>query len=175
MIELIAGGARSGKSRYALQRAEDSGLKLHFVATAVGGDDEMMVRIQKHQQERGEQWQLIEEPLHLAATLDQFAADDCVLIDCLTLWVSNWLCRQQEAEWQAEKQAFLTALQSTSATVFLVSNETGLGIVPTDKLSRQFIDESGWLHQQLAQLSDRVSLLVFGLPQILKNNESKAQ
>lgn len=168
------GGARSGKSQRALDAAQQSGLRLHFIATAEARDDEMQRRIKQHQQERDERWSLTEEPIDLASTLKQFSAGDCVVIDCLTLWLSNCLCSKDETCWETEKTKFVAAVKVCPAKLIMVSNETGLGVVPANKLSRQFVDESGWLHQQLAQISDRVTIMFCGLPHILKdvNNDN---
>ncbi len=172
MIELIVGGARSGKSRYALDHAKGSDANLCFVATAQSGeaanDQEMAARILRHQRERGPEWQLIEEPFSLSALTGRFSEKDAVVVDCLTLWLSNWLCRQSPAGWQQEKESFLCGLRRSPATWFLVSGETGLGVVPTSSLGRRFVDESGWLHQELASIADRVVMILFGLPQTLK-------
>ena len=173
-ITLVAGGARGGKSRYALSKAEERGKALIFVATAQALDSGMSRRIQHHQSERGERWQLIEEPLDLAAILNDAQADQCLLIDCLTLWLSNWLCLDPDVEsvppgWIEQKTAFLSALETTSAEVILVTNEVGMGIVPMGQLSRNFVDESGWLHQDIARIADEVALVMFGIPQVLKS------
>ncbi len=172
MIELIVGGARSGKSRYALDSAKQNPANLWFIATAqpLGETDdaEMAARILRHQQERGDEWQLIEEPLRLSGLIDRFSEGDVVVVDCLTLWLSNWLCRKSLTGWQREKEAFLSGLRRSPAKWFLVSNETGLGIVPTSALGRRFVDESGWLHQELAAIADQVVMVLFGLPQVLK-------
>jgi len=172
MIELIVGGARSGKSRYALDHAKQSNADLCFVATAqsadAADDGEMADRILRHQQERGPEWQLIEEPFRLSGLIDRFSEKDVVVVDCLTLWLSNWLCQQSSSGWQQEKSAFLSGLRHSPAKWFLVSGETGLGIIPTSALGRRFVDESGWLHQELAAIADQVVMVLFGLPQILK-------
>jgi len=168
-IELVAGGARSGKSRYAQGRAEDSGRNPVFVATARAGDREMMERIQKHQRERDERWSVIEAPEDLASVIGRAGEDDCLLIDCLTLWVTNWLCKDDESGWIAQKNTFLEALENTPARIILVTNEVGMGITPMGALSRRFVDESGRLHQSVAALADRVTLVVFGLPQTIKS------
>ncbi len=175
MIELIIGGARSGKSRYALENAKQTNANLSFIATAqstaAADDEEMAVRILRHQQERGPEWQLIEEPFMLSALIRRFSERDAVVVDCLTLWLSNWLCQQQLAGWKQEKEAFISGIKNSKARWFLVSNETGLGIVPTSILGRQFVDESGWLHQELANAADQVVMVFFGLPQILKQRD----
>lgn len=168
MIELIVGGARSGKSGYALCRAESGNANLTFIATAEAKDEEMKSRIERHRQERGPRWNLIEETHYLSSFIDQFGKDDIILVDCLSLWLSNWLCSPGTASWDEEKSACLEKLQQSSASWLLVSNEAGMGVTPMGELSRQFIDESGWLHQQLAQLADRVTLVMFGIPQTLK-------
>ena len=172
MIELIVGGARSGKSRYALDHAKQGNANLCFVATAqstdAAEDEEMAARILRHQRERGPEWQLIEEPLRLSGLTGRFSERDVVVVDCLTLWLSNWLCQQSVTGWRQEKEAFLSGLRSSPAKWFLVSGETGLGIVPVSDLGRRFVDESGWLHQELAAMADQVVMVLFGLPQILK-------
>lgn len=177
MKHLILGGARSGKSRYAeqqaLQHAEKNYQHLWYVATATRGDDEMVLRIQEHQARRGEQWQLIEEPVDLVSQLNRLNSEDnCVLIDCLTLWLSNILIAEEAGDlgldWKKIKPLFLQALTSSRASVFMVSNEVGSGIVPMGELSRQFVDESGWLHQDLAATCDQVTLVTAGLPLALK-------
>ncbi|MEM8493524.1 MAG: bifunctional adenosylcobinamide kinase/adenosylcobinamide-phosphate guanylyltransferase [Pseudomonadota bacterium] len=170
---LVLGGARSGKSRYAQTIAEAAGSPC-LIATAEVRDDEMARRVQRHQQERGSSWSLIEEPLNLAqATTSALGAHDCVVIDCLTLWLTNCL----EAEvWEEQRTAFLRALTqrperdgSAAATLLIVSNEVGLGIVPLGELSRTFVDEIGFLHQDLAAMAERVTLVTAGIPQTLKS------
>lgn len=165
-LELILGGARSGKSRLAESRALGSDGQLFYIATATADDREMSARIGHHQARRGPQWQTVEEPLRLAGTLCSLARHDrCLLVDCLTLWLSN--CLHAEC-WQQERDALLTTLAGLPGRILLVSNEVGSGIVPLGELSRRFADESGWLHQQLAQLARRVTLVVAGLPLELK-------
>ena len=168
MIELVIGGARSGKSRYALAQAEASGRKRSFIATARASDAEMADRITRHQRERGDNWTLIEEPFYLAALIAGFGEPDHVLIDCLTLWTSNWLCADDLDGWGQEKESFLIAIQQSKADIVIVTNETGMGVVPMGKLSRQFIDQSGWLHQAIAAIADRVTLVTVGIPRQLK-------
>ncbi len=164
--ELILGGARSGKSKLAEQRAIDSGLQLVYVATATAGDNEMSERIAHHQSRRDAQWLLVEEPLNLAAVLQQYCSPKyCVLIDCLTLWLSN--CLHQHC-WDEQRDALLNQITASNCSIIFVSNETGMGITPMGELSRQFVDNSGFLHQTLAQHCDRVTLTVAGLPMQLK-------
>jgi len=168
MKTLVLGGARSGKSRYAEQLAENNSANVIYVATATVGDSEMAERIKKHQLQRPASWQLIEEPLGLSdVLLKNDKKDHCILVDCLTLWLSNWLAH--ETIDIAQKSADLVnVINQMQADVILVSNEVGQGIVPMGELSRRFVDESGRLHQQLAQVCDRVVFTVAGLPQILK-------
>ena len=173
MIELILGGARSGKSRLAEARAQSmfqaNNKHLIYVATATAQDEEMSGRIMQHQQRRPEHWQLIEEPIHLADVLTiHNQPEKLLLIECLTLWLSNLLCHNDPAVFTMEKQKFIQQIQQSCADIILVSNETGLGVVPMGELSRRYVDEAGWLHQELAQISDRVTLVIAGLEQTLK-------
>lgn len=164
--ELILGGARSGKSRLAEQRAEAAGMELLYLATATAGDAEMSERIRHHQGRRAGKWTLLEEPTELAEALSQNAQTDrCILVDCLTLWISN--CLHQNC-WVEQKESLLTALEKLPGHIIFVSNETGMGVVPMGELSRQFVDESGFFHQQLAAVCDQVTLTVAGLPLTLK-------
>jgi adenosylcobinamide kinase/adenosylcobinamide-phosphate guanylyltransferase len=170
MKTLILGGARSGKSRQAQQLAIESGLEVTYIATARDSDDpEMAARIQRHREERPAHWQLIEEPVSLARVLlEQAAPTRCVLVDCLTLWLSNLLLGDDPSVLQNEREALQTALPGLRGRVILVSNEVGLGIVPMGELSRRFVDEAGWLHQSLAAVCEQVLFVAAGLPLILK-------
>ncbi|AVI66722.1 bifunctional adenosylcobinamide kinase/adenosylcobinamide-phosphate guanylyltransferase [Shewanella sp. WE21] len=211
MIHLVLGGARSGKSRYgeALVRQYTAlGFDACYVATAQALDDEMATRIAKHQAGRsddGIEWQLFEESLALTALLKQLAKPGrVILVDCLTLWLTNQLLASNvniddepaptewnatdfatstfavstsatstsddkaHASWQAEKTAFVDSLVELEGVVILISNEVGSGIVPLGELSRQFVDEAGWLNQAVANLADNVTLVVAGLPLALK-------
>lgn len=169
MKELILGGIRSGKSRLAEQRALASGLAVTVVATATADDDEMRQRIALHREHRPQSWHLVEEPLALAAVLHAHAAPErCLLVDCLTLWLTNLLCAQDERRLGEERDALLAALPGLPGRIILVGNETGMGIIPLGELSRRFCDEAGRLHQELAQRCDRVIFTVAGLPHILK-------
>ncbi|HXH03371.1 MAG TPA: bifunctional adenosylcobinamide kinase/adenosylcobinamide-phosphate guanylyltransferase [Candidatus Competibacteraceae bacterium] len=168
MKQLILGGARSGKSRLAEQRAEESGLAVVYIATAQVWDAEMAARVERHRARRPAHWGLVECPLALAATLaEQAAPGRCLLVDCLTLWLSNLLAAG-DACLEQEKQALLERLPSLPGSLILVSNEVGEGIVPANALARRFRDEAGWLHQTLAGLCDRVTFTVAGLPLELK-------
>ena len=181
MRELIIGGARSGKSLLAEQRAAESGLRVVYVATAQALDGEMSQRIAHHRARRPEQWGLVESPLDLAATLRQHAAPDvCLLVDCLTLWLSNLLfageaAAQAEAgltvacpRLSGEVQDLIDTLPQLPGRIIIVSNEVGWGLVPMAALSRLFADEQGRLNQRVAAVSERVTLVAAGLPLVLK-------
>ncbi|OIR18312.1 bifunctional adenosylcobalamin biosynthesis protein CobP [mine drainage metagenome] len=171
MRELILGGVRSGKSRLAEQHAKDSGLAVVYVATAQVRDAEMLQRIAHHQSRRPAHWQLIEAGRNLAQVLQQQAsANRCVLVDCLTLWLTQLLCDVSEAELRREVDALLTVLPTLPGQIILVSNETNMGVVPLGELSRRYCDEAGRLHQQLGALCERVILTVAGLPLIVKGS-----
>lgn len=170
-MHLILGGARSGKSTLATRLAETSGRQVALIVTARAEDAEMAARIERHRASRPTGWQVIEEPLALGETLLRHdGADRFLVVDCLTLWLTNLLLDADPTRYQRERQALLAALNRISGELVLVSNETGLGVVPMGALSRQFVDESGWLHQELARLADRVTLMVAGLPITLKGN-----
>ncbi|NOV31730.1 bifunctional adenosylcobinamide kinase/adenosylcobinamide-phosphate guanylyltransferase [Methylomonas sp. ZR1] len=173
MIELVLGGARSGKSRYAEQQALASGLPVVYIATAEAGDDEMHSRIQHHQQRRPSHWLTVEEPIALADVINEYAGKQhCLLVDCLTLWLCNVLFDKQgnlqEQRYQQQADALCAVLAAGRQRVIMVSNEVGLGVVAADATTRRFVDEAGFLHQRLAQISDKVVLVTAGLPQILK-------
>ncbi|NOQ34819.1 MAG: bifunctional adenosylcobinamide kinase/adenosylcobinamide-phosphate guanylyltransferase [Methylococcaceae bacterium] len=173
MISLILGGARSGKSSYAEAMAIASKKEVIYIATGEARDDEMRDRIIHHQNSRPAQWLTIEEPIELASVLKtQAQSEGCLLVDCLTLWLSNILFdrqgEMQEAVFNQQKTDLLACLTHLKGDVIFVSNEVGCGIVPMDKMSRRFVDEAGRLHQQLAECCDSVVLVTAGLPQVLK-------
>ncbi|MGK9064399.1 bifunctional adenosylcobinamide kinase/adenosylcobinamide-phosphate guanylyltransferase [Stutzerimonas chloritidismutans] len=169
MLDLILGGARSGKSRLAERLASASGLAVTYIATSQPLDGEMAARIAQHRARRPAAWALVEEPLALATTLRQHAhQDSCLLVDCLTLWLTNLLMFEDSARLVEERDALLDCLAALPGRVVMVSNETGLGVVPLGELSRRYVDEAGWLHQAIAARADRVVFTVAGLPMILK-------
>lgn len=169
MRSLILGGARSGKSALAERLASASGREVVYIATARPGDDEMAVRIAHHRARRPAQWTCIEAPLALAETLREQAREDrCVLVDCLTLWVSNLLAQEDTRRFAQEREALATSLATLPGEILLVSNEVGLGIVPMGELTRRFVDEAGRLHQTLARECERVLFVAAGLPLVLK-------
>jgi len=171
MRELILGGVRSGKSRLAERHAEDSGLAVVYVATAEVRDEEMRQRILHHQARRPANWQLVEAGQDLAAVLQREAAvGRCVLVDCLTLWLTQLLCDTDEARLPWEVSALLRVLPDLPGQIILVSNETNMGVTPLGALSRRYCDEAGRLHQQLGIICERVILTVAGLPLVVKGS-----
>lgn len=182
MIELVIGGARSGKSAFAEKLALDSGLRVTYIATAQAGDDEMARRVAHHRARRLATWGCVEEAVKLADTLrTQAAPDACCIVDCLTLWLSNLFhagaAARQAAAGAAidcpllagETRALLDALPRLPGRVILVSNEIGWGVVPMHPLSRLFADAQGRLNQQVAAACNRVTLVAAGLPLELKS------
>lgn len=169
MAELILGGARSGKSRLAERQAADSGLAVVYIATSQPLDGEMSARVAHHRARRPDHWGLVEEPVELARVLREHAsAGTCLLVDCLTLWLTNLLMLEDKARLAAERDALLASIAELPGRVLLVSNETGLGVVPLGELTRRYVDEAGWLHQALAERCTRVTFTVAGLPMLLK-------
>jgi len=167
--ELILGGVRSGKSRLAEQRARRSALQVVYIATAIAaGDAELEERIREHRLRRPAGWTVVEEPLALGSTLRAHArAERCLIVECLTLWLTNLLCTAPD-RFEPERLSLLDTLPDLAGEIILVSNETGLGVVPQGELARRFVDLSGELHQRLAAMCDRVTLTVAGLPHLLK-------
>lgn len=167
---LVLGGIRSGKSALAERLVTESGERVVYLATATAGDEEMAERIARHQQQRPGDWGLVEEPVDLAAVLAAQVQSDpapAVLIDCMSLWMSN-LLQQPQHRFAEHRQTFLEALECYPGPVVIVSNEVGLGIIGMDALTRRFADELGWLNQALASRCDRVLMSVAGLPLTLK-------
>jgi len=169
LIDLVLGGARSGKSRLAERLALTSGMAVTYIATSQALDAEMAQRITVHRERRPAHWDLIEEPLALADALRAAAASDrCVLVDCLTLWLTNLLLERDQQRLGRERQLLMECLGTLPGRIILVSNETGMGVVPLGELSRRYVDEAGCLHQALAECSERVLFCVAGLPMALK-------
>ena len=174
-IILITGGVRSGKSRYALTLARRiDGLKV-FLATAQPFDDGLRERVQKHKEQRGAEFRTVEEPVYLGKALAAIGkAPAVIVIDCLTVWVNNLFHQMRDnAPGVAEqKELFLQALGDCPATIIIVTNEVGMGIIPDNALARDFADTLGALNQQIAQMSDQVILMVSGIPSWIKGKES---
>jgi adenosylcobinamide kinase / adenosylcobinamide-phosphate guanylyltransferase len=168
---LVLGGARSGKSRFAESLVAAHAGAHVYLATAEAGDAEMVERIRRHRERRGAGWTTIEEPLDLPRALASAARDNAaVLVDCLTLWLSNLMAAGRDIE--RETQALIEALPRLGGPVVLVSNEVGLGIVPDNALARAFRDHAGLLHQSVAGAADRVYFLAAGLPLLMKKEQT---
>lgn len=167
-VTLVLGGARSGKSAFAQRAAEAAafGGRPVLIATGQAFDDEMSERIARHQADRGDAWRTIEAPLDLAGALDELGEHETVVVDCLTLWLSNHMLAEHDLA--TERSNLIEAVASCPARLWLVSNEVGWGVVPETALGRRFRDEAGRLHQDLAAVADEVLLIVAGLPLRLK-------
>jgi len=167
-VTLVLGGARSGKSAFAQRAAEAAavGERPVLIATGQAFDDEMRERIARHQADRGDAWLTIEAPLNLAGALDELDEREAVVVDCLTLWLSNHMLADHDLA--TERSTLIEAVVSCRARLLLVSNEVGWGVVPETALGRRFRDEAGRLHQDLAAVADEVILIVAGLPLRLK-------
>jgi adenosylcobinamide kinase/adenosylcobinamide-phosphate guanylyltransferase len=169
-LTLVLGGARSGKSRYAESLITALPPPWVYVATGQGLDAEMAARIEAHRARRGAGWTTVEAPRELAGTLAAHARAP-VLVDCLTLWLSNLM--MADAPIEAEFDRLAQALHKATAPVVIVANEVGSGIVPDNALARRFRDLQGWLNQRIAAQADRVVLVVAGLPLFLKGRPSE--
>ncbi len=170
-IVFVIGGCRSGKSSYALQTAEQMpGDRKTYIATCVPQDEEMAKRVAKHQKERSRKWTTVEEPLHLPETIEAISPQaDVLLVDCLTLWMSNLLLKTGDEEQIEESMSrFIDALEKAPNPIVLVSNEVGTGIVPENKLARHYRDLIGTLNQTVAQSASQVVWMVAGIPVVVK-------
>ena len=169
-VTLILGGARSGKSRHAEAMVEEAAANGLYIATAAAGDGEMAMRIRHHRERRGPFWTTVEEPLHLAHAIEAHALPGRpILVDCLTLWLSNLMMEGRAVE--AATDRLLTALEESTVPVVLVANEVGQGIVPDNALARAFRDHAGRINQRIAAAADRVVMMVAGLPMTVKGEE----
>ncbi|MCG6881273.1 MAG: bifunctional adenosylcobinamide kinase/adenosylcobinamide-phosphate guanylyltransferase [Deltaproteobacteria bacterium] len=170
-IVLVLGGARSGKSSWALEYIEKSYHSYIFLATAEVMDEEMADRVDLHRKARGPKWQLREEPLEIADVVKSNAGSaEAMLIDCMTIWLSNVLLKKGAEKVPVYQNALLEALVQSNQSVVIVSNEVGSGIVPEHPLGRQYRDMAGSLNQKLAAVADQVLLIVAGLPIFLKQS-----
>ena len=177
---LVFGGARSGKSAWAERLAQDSGKEVVYIATAHAGDAEMLARIAHHRDRRNASWRTVEEGMRLGAAIIEWSAPQTlVLVDCLTVWLSNLLFSEAQefpdvgtmtppARFYEERASFLDALERAHGDVVLVSNEVGMGVVPQGAVSRWFVDEAGRLNQETASRCERVVFVAAGLPLTLK-------
>lgn len=167
-VTLVLGGARSGKSAWAERRAIASGRDVVYIATGQAGDAEMAARIAQHREQRPAHWLTVEEPALLAdAILRHAAPARLLLVDCLTLWLSNVMF-SEPPQFPAQRAALLEALRGAPGDIILVSNEVGMGIVPMGAGTRAFVDEAGRLNQAVAAASDEAIFIAAGLPLVLK-------
>ena len=167
----IIGGCRSGKSRYALELADRAfGKRRIFIATCIPCDDEIKERIMRHQKERGQNWLTLEVPVRLPETIIEKSREaDVILIDCLTLWISNLLLENDDQEKLAgHVERLLKSLENALCPIIMVSNEVGAGIVPETRLGRLFRDVAGFANQKIAACSDVVIWMVAGIPVKIK-------
>jgi adenosylcobinamide kinase / adenosylcobinamide-phosphate guanylyltransferase len=181
MRTLLIGGARSGKSALALRWAKERSSNVCTLVTGTESDPEMAARIAAHRRERPAHWRVREEPVQLGAALRQETASaGLVLIDCLTLWISNclWPPGSEVADstgWRCQRADFLNALEACTGAVVIVTNEVGTGIVPNNTAARVFRDEQGWLNQAVAAICDEVFFVSAGLPMCLKAPKTGSQ
>ncbi|MCK5164782.1 MAG: bifunctional adenosylcobinamide kinase/adenosylcobinamide-phosphate guanylyltransferase [Desulfobacula sp.] len=165
-ITFIIGGCRSGKSSFALDQTNRvPGKNKYFIATSVPMDLEMEKRVEKHQQERGDDWYTIEEPVGIHEKINQYSKKaSVILVDCLTLWVSNLLFHSYDhAQIDEAVKDLENSLEQCECPIFLVSNEVGCGIVPENMLARQFRDVAGFVNQRMAKIADKVVMTVAGI------------
>jgi len=175
-VVLVTGGGRSGKSRYALERAARYPGRRVFVATAEPCDDEMRARIERHRRERGGRFETIEEPRDLAGAIARIGPGAAVaVVDCLTVWLGNLMHRHGEGAGDLpEVAAFIAALSRAPCDLIAVTNEVGMGIIPTDSAaSRAFRDQAGWINQEAARAADEVVLVVSGIPVVIKKENAE--
>lgn len=166
---LVLGGARSGKSSWALRYTEEHYNSFLFLATAEVLDEEMAERVRLHKKSRGPRWKLVEEPLRISEVLEtKCVGSDAVLIDCLTVWLSNVLLKIGEGHITSYKDKLLNTLSQRKQTIVIVANEVGTGIVPEHPLGRKFRDYAGELNQKIAALADKVVVTIAGLPVCIK-------
>jgi len=166
-LVLVLGGARSGKSRFSEAMLCESGLDVHYIATAEALDGEMNARIAHHRASRPAEWTTHEEPLDLSGKLAEIARPGrAILVDCLTLWLTNLMMAERDIE--AAFDALATVCPTLEGRVVFVSNEVGLGIVPEHRMARDFRDDAGRLHQRIAALADEVYFIAAGLPLKMK-------
>ncbi|MGB9822742.1 bifunctional adenosylcobinamide kinase/adenosylcobinamide-phosphate guanylyltransferase [Thermodesulfovibrio sp.] len=163
MITFIIGGIKSGKTKFALKKAQNTGSKnLYYIATARAIDDEMRQRIERHKKERGSQWITIEEPINLMGVIMKIPENSSIVIDCLTTWLTNLIV--EGYDYQEFVSSFIDVLKKIKGSIhiFIVSNEVGLGIIPEKELGRKFIDIAGTLNQKIMDICDKAYLMIAG-------------
>ncbi len=172
-LVFILGGARSGKSSFALKLAVSIKGKRLYIATAEALDEEMAERIRKHKKERGNNWTTIEEPIKIADIIKKNKKYDVILIDCLTLWISNLMHKENRSKGQGASgrkniETLIDTCANSKTNIIIVSNEVGLGIVPDNPLAREFRDIAGFANQKMAEAADEVYFTVSGIPMRMK-------
>lgn len=172
MKHLVLGGVRSGKSQFAERWIAEQREQVVYIATSQVWDGSMAERVAKHQSYRPEHWQTIEEPFKLAETLTKVANEQPevgVIVECCSLWLTNLLCAEDDAQLESEREQFLAVLADYSLPIILVSAEVGLGIMPMNALARRYGDEIGVLNQRMASICEDVTFVTAGLPMALKH------
>ncbi|MCX7856562.1 MAG: bifunctional adenosylcobinamide kinase/adenosylcobinamide-phosphate guanylyltransferase [Deltaproteobacteria bacterium] len=171
---LVLGGEKSGKSHYALMEGESATGPKAFVATAVAIDEEMKQRIERHKKERSSTWQTFEEPLRIAELIESVAENfEIILVDCLTIWISNLFYHGKEVDLEVEK--LLDVISKKRTNIIIVSNEVGLGIVPETEVGRNFRTVLGTLNQKVAKIADKVVFMIAGISLVIKNKIEEAE
>lgn len=165
MITLITGGVKSGKTTFALKFGEEYQSKL-YIATAEAFDEEMQIKIRRHRDERGDKWSTIEEPTEIWEPLKSTVGFEYVVLDCVTVWINNLFYYQKDVEEYLCR--FLDFLENVDINLTIVTNEIGLGLIPADKLSRDYTNTLGFVNQKIALAADRVIFMVSGLPIYIK-------
>lgn len=172
-IIFVVGGAKSGKSAFALKKAETMGGRKLYIATAQPLDEEMVERINKHREQRGDDWETVEEPINVVEVIKKNKHYDVMLLDCLTLWISNLMHEKSGVRGQGSvvKKAIkdlISACKESDVNIAIVSNEVGLGIVPDNSLARQFLDIAGYVNQRVVESADEVFFMISGIPMKVK-------
>lgn len=172
-IIFITGGARSGKSNFAVKLANESKGKVAFIATASAGDDEMKERITRHKESRPKEWITVEEPLDLAKAIERVYDHDLLIIDCITLYLTNLFCNGiiDEDKILDNIKKMLESAESFHGTIIIISNELGMGIVPENRMARDFRDVAGRANQMIAEVANKVFVCFSGIPVQIKGND----
>lgn len=174
-ITLLTGGARSGKSSYAIKLASSYTGKKAFIATATAFDDEMKTRIINHQSERQNTFETIEEPVNISSIIKNLSKNySVIVIDCLTVWIGNlfYTCQDNEKEILSHVNEFVEALKQSECDVIIVTNEVGWGIVPENKMARSYRDIAGFTNQAIAAIAQNVMLFCSGIPVVIKGENA---
>ena len=170
---LIVGGIKSGKSRFAETVASQWGGQVNLIATATGNDEAMTARIQRHKTDRNPDFKVFEEPIYLGGAIRQHSETDCIVVDCLTLWITNLLLmNDSKTTMEIERSNFISSVKESTSRILLVTNESNMGIIPLGDLTRRYCDEIGLLHQELGSVCDEVYLMVAGIALQVSSNRT---